>query len=301
MPSVSEVADFLGDRVLSARLVEDQQLVGQASLSPGAPDCLTFASRRNEETVAAVASTRCAVVLALADYVELAGPETSVIAVADPRLEFARCVQQFFVSPPTPGVHPSAVIDETAQLGAGASAGPGVVIGADCRIGERVEIGANAVLGEQLVVGDDVVIGPGTVIGHVGFGYAREADGTPVLLPHTGTVRIGDRVEIGANTAIDRGTIDDTVIEADAKIDNLVHVAHNCHIGAGAFVIATAILCGGVKIGEQAWVAPNVAVREQLTVGANATVGLSATVVKDVPEGAVVAGSPATELNRSQP
>jgi UDP-3-O-[3-hydroxymyristoyl] glucosamine N-acyltransferase len=301
MPSVSEVADFLGDRVLSAKIAEDRQLVGQASLSPGAPGCLTFASRRNEETASAVATTQCAVVLALPDYVELAGAATSVIAVDDPRLEFARCVQHFFVSPPTPGIHPSAVIHETAQLGAGAAVGPGAVIGADCRIGERVQIGANVVLGERLVIGDDVVIGPGTVIGHVGFGYAREADGTPVLLPHTGTVRIGDRIEIGANTAIDRGTIDDTVIEADAKIDNLVHVAHNCHIGAGAFVIATAILCGGVKIGEQAWVAPNVAVREQLTVGANATVGLSATVVKDVPEGSVVTGSPATEVNRSQP
>ncbi len=87
-------------------------------------------------------------------------------------------------------------------------------------------------------------------------------------------------------------------IENDAKIDNLVHIAHNCRIGVGAFVIATAILCGGVRIGEQAWVAPNSAIREHLTVGSRATVGLSATVVKDVPDDSVVAGSPATEVKR---
>jgi len=169
-------------------------------------------------------------------------------------------------------------------------------VGSGCRIGARVCIGANAVLGEGIIIGDDVVVGPGTVIGHVGFGYAREPDGTPVLLPHTGTVRIGDRVEIGANTAIDRGTIDDTVIEDDAKVDNLVHIAHNCRIRRGAFVIATAILCGGVDVGEGAWIAPNAAVREQLSVGDGAVVGLSATVVRDVEPETVVAGSPARPI-----
>ncbi|MEZ5268643.1 MAG: hypothetical protein R2789_08795 [Microthrixaceae bacterium] len=84
----------------------------------------------------------------------------------------------------------------------------------------------------------------------MGFGYARDPDGTPVLLPHLGGVRIGDRVEIGANTAVDRGTLEHTVIEDDAKIDNLVHIAHNCVVGEGAFVIATSILCGSVRIGR---------------------------------------------------
>ena len=297
MVLVTDVNEFLGDRVLAANIVEDQLLVGQASLSPGAPGCLTFASRRDDKTATAVATTRCSLVLARPEYVDLATPETNVLAVADPRLEFARSVNHFFVKPPVPAIHPTAVIDDSAQIGVGASIGPGSVLGPRCRIGDRVDIGAHAVLGEGVQVGDDVVIGPGTVIGHVGFGYAREADGTPVLVPHSGGVRIGDRVEIGANTAIDRGTIDDTIIENDAKIDNLVHIAHNCHIGAGAFVIATAILCGGVKVGDQAWVAPNAAVREQLSVGESAVVGLSATVVKDVPANTTVAGSPAKPVS----
>jgi UDP-3-O-[3-hydroxymyristoyl] glucosamine N-acyltransferase len=105
-------------------------------------------------------------------------------------------------------------------------------------------------------------------------------------------------VEIGANTAIDRGTLADTVIEDEAKIDNLVHVAHNCHIKRGAFVIATSILCGGVVVGERAWVAPNASILEQITIGDDATVGLAATVIRDVEPGAVVVGSPARPLGQ---
>ena len=147
-------------------------------------------------------------------------------------------------------------------------------------------------------IGDRTSIGPSTTIGYTGFGYVREDDGQPLLIPHSGGVVIGSDVEIGANTCIDRGTLDDTVIDDHAKIDNLVHIAHNCHIGNGAFVIATAILCGGVRIGERAWVAPNVSIREQLTVGADAIIGLASTVVKNVPDGATVVGSPAREISR---
>jgi UDP-3-O-[3-hydroxymyristoyl] glucosamine N-acyltransferase len=218
----------------------------------------------------------------------------TAIAVERPRLEFARVLQRFFpAAPAEQGIHPSAVIADSAVVGEWSSIGPGAVIGASAVLGRRCRIGAHAVIADGCVLGDDVQVGPGTVIGYTGFGYERDTDGTPVLLPHSGSVRIGDRVEIGANAAIDRGTMDDTVVGADAKIDNLVHIAHNCTVGEGAFVIAAAVLCGGVQVGPGAWVAPNAAIREQLKIGAQAVIGLSSTVTRDVPDGVVVKGSPA--------
>ena len=293
---VDDIRAFLGDRVLADRPGPAESVTGTASLSPGAPGCITFASRRGEAAQQAVASTAAALVLVLAEHLDSVPGTAGAIVVADPRLEYARVVQEFFAPRRPIGVHASAVIDDSAVIGADASIGPCVVIEAGVRIGDRVTLGPHVVIGERSVLGDDVTIGSGSVVGQTGFGYAREADGTPVLIPHHGAVRIGDRVEIGANTAVDRGTINDTFIDDDAKIDNLVHIAHNCHIGKGAFVIATAILCGGVHVGDGAWIAPNASVLEQVDIGDNAVVGLSATVIKPVEAGTTVVGSPARPI-----
>lgn len=294
----NEVAEYLGDRALAVRVRPDVLLMGQAALTPGEPGHLSFASRRDQETATRVAQCRSSLLLVLPEYFDSVPESVDAIAVEQPRREFARVVTRFFQRRPVTGVHKSAVVHPLATLGIELSVGPGAVISENVTVGDRTVVGPNAVLMPGTVVGDDVEIGPGAVIGHTGFGYVREDDGTPILVPHVGGVVIGDRVEVGANTAIDRGTIGDTVIDDDAKIDNLVHIAHNCHIGQGAYVIATAILCGGVQVGPGAWVAPNVAVKEQLTVGENATIGLSATVTRDVVPGAVVVGSPAKELKR---
>lgn len=292
----SQVVEYLAERALSHRVTTDADITGQAQLSPGLPGHLSFASRADDKIATDVRHSRSSLLLVLPQYEEVAPVSADVIVVSDPRLEFARVVHHFF-SQRLPGeVHERAVVHESAVLGPEALIGPGAVISEGCRIGARATVGANAVILPGTVLGDDVTIGPGAVIGHTGFGYSREADGTPVLIPHTGGVVVGDRVEIGANAAIDRGTIGDTVIESDAKIDNLVHIAHNCHIGSGAFVIATAILCGGVVVGEGAWISPNATVRQKLKVGSGSIVGLSATVIHDVEPHSTVVGSPARRL-----
>ena len=269
-----------------------------ASVLPGAAGAVSFCTYPADELVATVRATTSSVVLvpddaalgALGADHPSAGPH--LLVVADPRTSFMRVCARFFAVPRETGVHPSAVLHPEAEVGADVSIGPNVYVGRSS-IGDRTSLAAGVVVLDHVRIGSDVLIGPNTTIGSTGFGYGRAEDGTPVPFPHFGGVVIGDRVEIGANTAIDRGTLDDTVLEDGCMIDNLVHVAHNVRVCEGAFVIACTILCGGVTVGRNAWVAPNSSVREHLTIGEGATVGLAATVVRSVEPGTLVIGSPA--------
>ena len=295
----ADVLDFLSDRAHTSAGDSSLPVRGAAGLTPGHVGCLSFAKHVHDAGLHAIEFTESTVLLVPIEIVDRVSSDGRfVIAVEQPRREFARVVDHFFTTRPASSVHPSAVIDSHARIGDGTSVGAGAYIADDVIIGDDCIIGANAVILAGTRVGDNTSIGPSTTVGYTGFGYVREDDGQPLLIPHSGGVVIGSHVEIGANTCIDRGTLDDTVIDDHVKIDNLVHIAHNCHIGNGAFVIATAILCGGVRIGERAWIAPNVSIREQLTIGADAVVGLASTVVKNVPDGATVVGSPAREITR---
>lgn len=294
-----DLTRFLEDRIIDQRIEPGVFINGPASLTPGRRGALSFCTGVTPQHCDSVRLTQSSVILVKRQVLEALRSETapSTIAVDDPRREFARAVTYFFTRDGSGGVSQHAVVDETAQIGPNTSIGSGAYIAPGVLIGRNCRIGANTVLLEGTVIGDDTSVGPNCTIGYVGFGYAREQDGSPVLVPHSGGVLIGSHVDIGANTCIDRGTLNDTIIEDHVKIDNLVHIAHNCRIEKGAFVIATAILCGGVQIGPRAWVAPNASVREQLRVGADAVVGLASTVVKHVPDGATVVGSPARQVH----
>ncbi len=141
-------------------------------------------------------------------------------------------------------------------------------------------------------------IKPGAIIGEAGFGFEVDEAGIPQRLMHLGGVVIGEGAEIGSFTTVCRGTLDDTVVEAFAKIDDHVHVAHNVHVGRGAMVIAGAVLCGSARIAAGAYVGASACIRQGLTVGAGAFVGMGAVVIRDVPPGVTVVGNPARELVR---
>lgn len=184
------------------------------------------------------------------------------------------------------------------KIASTARIGSNVAIGDGCEIGEHVVIEANCVIHSGTRIGAHSRIRSNASIGSDGFGFERLEDQTPIRFVHLGGVRIGEHVEIGACTAVARGTLQDTIIEDHAKIDNLVHVAHNCVIRKGAFVIAGTILSGSVQVGENAWIAPNSSIRQKLEIGPQSLVGLGAVVTKPVEAGTIVAGNPARVLKK---
>ena len=181
------------------------------------------------------------------------------------------------------GVHPTAVIDETAVIADGVSIGPGAVIGAEVVIGAGSVIGPNVTIYPKTQIGLDCLVGASTVIGYDGFGFAKSADGW-VKIRQLGGVVIGDDVEIGAGCTIDRGALDDTVIEQGVKLDNQVHIAHGCQIGARTAMAGYVALAGGTVIGRDVTVGGmtgftgHLSVCDKVHIGANALVTQSITV-----------------------
>lgn len=218
----------------------------------------------------------------------------SIVESQRPRLDFVRALDLLdrsvgFIRPVAdPVVHPTAEI------------GTGVVLG------RGVEIGAGTQIGHYVVIGDGVRIGcrsrvkSAAVIGEDGYGFERDEEGRPLRMVHLGSVRIGDEVEIGSFTTVCRGTLVDTVIEESAKIDDHVHIAHNCIIRRNAMIVGCAEVSGGVEVGEGAWVAPQAAILQKVRVGPHATVGIGAVVLKHVEDGAVVFGNPARVTKRGR-
>ena len=218
---------------------------------------------------------------------------------------------------PTPGVHPSAVVDPSARLGEEVAVGPLAVIEADVEVGEGTSIGAGAYLGRRVKVGahcrihpsvtvyrrcrigDRVEILAGAVIGSDGFGHSRE-EGVYRKMPHIGIVVLEDDVLVGACTTIDRATFGETRIEKGAKLDNLVMIAHNCVIGPDAAVAAQAGLAGSTTVGGGVQIGGQAGFAGHLTVEDGAVVGAQAGVTKDVPEGAFVSGYPARPHREAQ-
>ncbi|MDD5308478.1 MAG: UDP-3-O-(3-hydroxymyristoyl)glucosamine N-acyltransferase [Deltaproteobacteria bacterium] len=190
------------------------------------------------------------------------------------------------------GVHPRAFVDPGARVHESAWIGPGAVVEAGAVIGEGCSIGPNAIICGAAELGRHVRVGPGAVIGHEGFGFAPGPDG-PVKVRQVGRVVIGDYVEIGANTCVDRATLGATVVGVASKIDNLVQVGHNARIGKRVLVAGQAGLAGSTVVGDDVMLGGQAGVGDHLTIGERARVAARSGVVGDVPAGGEVAGYPA--------
>ncbi len=218
-------------------------------------------------------------------------------SLARPRaLDFTRTIDPSARIEAGARIGPGAVIGAGASIGAEAEIGPNAVIGPGVAIGRRSRVGAGAYIGFALV-GDDVTILAGAVVGDQGFGIAPDPGG-PVDVPHLGRVIIQDRVTLGANSTVDRGLFDDTVIAEAAKIDNLCHIAHNCTIGRGALIAAFAGISGSTEIGDGAILAGRVGIADHRKIGAGATLAGASAVMQDVPAGEIWMGYPAKPMRK---
>lgn len=300
------VADLVGGRLIGdgARV-----LAAVGPLDAAGADTLSFlaASRYLPEFRSSLAG---AVLLKHDCAAEPAGPAVRIV-VGDPHGALARAVGAMFPSTrPAADVHPTARLGAGAGLGDGVAIGPYVVVGRDVALGDRVTLGPGVILEDGVTVGDDTVLGAhvvchagtrigrrcvvkaGAVLGGTGFGYISSRAGHE-RIPHVGGCVLGDDVDIGCNSCVDRGSIDDTVIGAGSKLDNLVHVGHNARLGERCIVMGGSVIAGSADIGNDVVLAGHTAVGGHFRVGDGARVGAKSGVISPVPAGADVSGFPA--------
>jgi len=218
----------------------------------------------------------------------------SVIESESPKYDLARIYREFFRPPVVVGVDPSARLGSEVTLAEGVCVGPGSVLDGVVDLGEGVVLGANVRIQGPAKLGRRVTIGSCAVIGEEAFSFGFDADGDAVRFPSTGGVEIEDDVEIGASTFVAAGVFDPTRIEAGAKLADLVSISNAVQIGRNSIVTARCSLSGRVRVGRDCWIGQSAAIRQGVVVGDGAMVGMGSVVVKDVPAGMVVMGSPAS-------
>jgi UDP-3-O-[3-hydroxymyristoyl] glucosamine N-acyltransferase len=317
--TLGEVLEIAGGE-LPAGAALAQDITGVAALADAAPGDLSFFA--NPKYVAALRRSRASAVLVPAGF-QPPPPESGgrpanapvLIAVENPSLAFARFVARFAPSlaAPAPGVAPTALIGHNVRLGAGVCVqayavieddvqlGDGVIVGPHAYIGTGTEIGAGSQLyphvtiRERSRIGARVIIHSGAVIGSDGFGFELQ-HGRHVKIPQTGHVEIGDDVEIGANSTIDRARFGRTLIGTGTKIDNLVMIAHNVVIGPHCVLVAQTGISGSTRLGSYVTMAGQAGVVGHVEIGDQAVIAAKTGVSKDVPAHAVMFGIPAEPL-----
>jgi UDP-3-O-[3-hydroxymyristoyl] glucosamine N-acyltransferase len=304
--TAAEVAAAVGGTLVGAR---DAVVHGIAPLDRASGRDLSFLSTAKYAPL--FERSLAGVVLVTKALASAPGACTARVVVANPHDALLSLIPRFYRAPAREaGVHPTAIVSPEARLGTGATVEAYAVIRAGAEIGDRAWIGSHSVIGEGVVVGSDVRLFPhvtlypgtrlgdrvtahsGARLGSDGFGYVFRA-GVHEKIPHAGRCVIGNDVEIGANSTIDRGSIDDTVVGDGTKIDNLVHIGHNVRVGRLCLLMAQVGVAGSSRVEDGAILAGQVGVAGHLTVGAGARLAAQAGVISDVPPGETWGGYPA--------
>lgn len=293
---VSDIVCYLGDKVIGVvGETNDTCIDNLAEVERVTETTLDWINPSKQNKQAIAECSKAQVLLVDETITPIAGKV--LIRVNNPKVALAEIGNHFFVEQPEAGVHPTAIIDPEAKIGKNVS------IGAYCVIGKAV-IGDGCILDSNVRVYDDTEMGKGCVIkagavlGGAGFGYERDADGNKFRFPQIGQLIMGDYVEVGANTCIDRGALADTVIGDYTKINNLCHIAHNNKIGHNVSITGCVNVSGSNIIDDDVWIAPNSSIRGWVHIGRGSTVGMGAVVVKDIPAGETWVGNPAHKLEK---
>jgi len=285
-----------------------------APLDAAGPDDLSFLD--NPRYLEAFKASRAGACLVTPDRADHAPDGMVLLVTQNPYRGYALIAQSFYPERTSETTHraPQAFVDATARIGEGTVIEPGAVVGARAEIGRGCTIGAGAVIGAGVVLGDEVRIGPcaslrytvagsrvrilaGARIGEDGFGFAPDPAGH-VRVPQLGRVVIGDDVEIGANTTIDRGAGPDTVIGTGCRIDNLVQIGHNVRLGRGCIVVAQSGISGSTVLEDHVVIAAQGGLTGHLRIGTGARIGAQAGVMRDVGAGETVIGTPSVPVRQ---
>lgn len=296
--SLGALAELLGVRLVGEA---ERRVDHVATLQNAGPGALTFLANPRYRPL--LRETRAGAVLLHEEHA--AACTTAALICDDPYVAYARAAQHLHPPDRRPsGIHPRAWVDPQAEVDPGAAIGPqvtveagaviaagvvlepGCVVGAGARIGTDSWIGANVSIGPGCLLGARVIVHAGAVIGADGFGFANDA-GHWVKIPQIGRVVVGDDVEIGANTTIDRGALDDTVIEEGVKLDNLIQIAHNVRIGAHTAMAGKSGVAGSTRIGRHCAIGGGSGIAGHLEIGDGAQVTAMSLITNNVPAGAV--------------
>ncbi len=306
-----------------ARMVEGQidgdpqlEVTGIDGLRRAAPGQMSFVAE--PQYIHQTTQSRASALVVPEDFERPAGCDQALIRVPDVAAALS-ALAELFAPPPSPrseGVHPAAAVDPAAQLGPGVSVGPGAVIEAEAAVGEgatigpgafvgyRASVGAHTTLGpgvkicHQCTVGDRCLLHPGVVVGGDGFGFYFRS-GVHHKIPQIGTVEIGDDVEIGSNTTIDRARFGATRIGSGTKIDNLVMIAHNVQIGEHCIITGQCGIAGSAILGNYVMMGAQSGVRGHVKIGDGSKIGGQSGVDNDLPPGSAVMGMPARPQRRA--
>ncbi len=220
----------------------------------------------------------------------------TLIPVTNPRAAFAQVSARYFTPPVRVGVAETARVHPTAQVDPSASVGEFTVVRENAVVGAGAEIRAHVVIGANVKIGEFALIKSHAVIGEEGFGIEKDASGNNFRIPHLGSVVIGNHVEVGCFTTVCSGTIAPTVIGDYSKIDDHVHISHNCRLDRNVIVTACAEVSGSVVLEDEVWLGPNSSIIQGVTLGRGALLGIGAVALKSIGEGEVRVGNPAREL-----
>ena len=300
--------------LLNGELIGDttQKITGPEHIEKASTDQITFIGNKKYVHLWGT-SNACAAIISENLNVEPL-ENRAIIKVKNADLAMAKVLEIFNPSLPQFDVdlHPTAVIHETAKIGAGCKIGANCYVGKDVEIGDGVILYPNVAIFDATIIGNRTLVWSGTVIrerteigsdcifhsnvsiGADGFGYRPDSSGL-VKIPHIGNVIIGNNVEIGANSSVDRAKFSSTIIGDGCKIDNLVQIAHNCILGRSCIMAGSSGLAGSVTLGDGVVIGGASSIKDHVTIGSGAVVGGGSGVMSDVPAGKTVVGYPATD------
>jgi UDP-3-O-[3-hydroxymyristoyl] glucosamine N-acyltransferase len=291
--ALGEIAEHLGGELIGDATLRIDRI---GSLATATPSAISFVA--NPRYASQLATTQAGCVIVSPALRDDAAARGAAIVTPDPYLAYAR-LSQWWAARERPaavaGVHPSAIVDTTARLAAGASVGAlavieaGAVVGSHCVIGAHASVGARTRLAAHVTlaagcsIGERCIVHSGAVIGADGFGFAP-TEGRWEKIEQLGAVRIGNDVEIGANTCIDRGALEDTVLEDGVKLDNLVQIGHNVHVGAHSAMAGCVGVAGSAVIGKHCTVGGGAIVLGHLSLADHVHISAASVVMRSIRE-----------------